>query len=63
MSRFQETNLNYATDVDVFLPYVTMGSEVPFTEALSTVTLIRVFGSALVICSLYCCLVESVALH
>ena len=22
---------NYATDVDAFFPYVTMGSEVPFT--------------------------------
>ena len=40
MSRFQETNLNYATDVDAFLPYVTMGSDFPVTEALSIVTLI-----------------------
>ena len=29
-----------ATDVDDFLPYVTMGSEEPLTVALSTVTLI-----------------------
>ena len=29
-----------ATDVDDFLPYVTMGSVAPFTEAVSTVTLI-----------------------
>ena len=36
MSQFQETNLNHATDVDDFLPYVTIGSELPFTEALST---------------------------
>ena len=27
------------SDVDVFLPYVTMGSELPFTAAPSTVTL------------------------
>jgi len=40
MRQFQETNLVYATDVDVFLPYVTMGSDVPFTADLSTVTLI-----------------------
>ena len=40
MCQFQETNFYYATDVDVFLPYVTMGSELPFTEALSTVTFI-----------------------
>ena len=33
--------MNYATDVDDFLPYVTMGSEVPLTAALSTVTLIH----------------------
>ena len=40
MYQFQETNLFYATDVDDFLPYVTMGSDLPFTVALSTVTLI-----------------------
>ena len=40
MRQFQETNLSYATDVDVFLPYVTMGSEAPLTMEPSTVTLI-----------------------
>ena len=30
----------YATDVDCFLPYVTIGSESPLTEGLSTVILI-----------------------
>ena len=31
--------LNYATDVDGFLPYVTMGSDLPLTDELSTVIL------------------------
>ena len=30
----------YATDVDGFLPYVTMGSELPLLHELSTVTFI-----------------------
>ena len=42
-----------ATDVDDFLPYVTMGSEEPLTDALSTVTLITssISGSSTTITS------------
>ena len=35
----------YATDVDCFFPYVTIGSESPTTEDLSTVTL-KTFSSS-----------------